>query len=90
LQNGDVGVRSVQTLTLSTTWTGANFNLVAFRFVYLANNSIYNNSTDEDAVNLGLPQLWNGTTLQQLGASFGIATGNSAVGGPWNVSFTQG
>lgn len=59
LQAGDVGVRSVQTLTLSATWTSGTMHLVAYRILAkldlptdLAGNSL-------DAVTAGLPRVFN-------------------------------
>jgi hypothetical protein len=61
LQAGDVGVQSVQSITLSNaTWTGT-VNLVAYRVIA----SVEIHRTDRplvfDAVDLGFPQLFNGS-----------------------------
>ena len=60
LQAGDTGVRSVQSLTLSATWTSGTINLVAYRLLAtlelpgdLMPNAI-------DAITGGLPRLYNG------------------------------
>jgi hypothetical protein len=61
LQAGDTGVRSVQSLTLSATWTSGTINLVAFRplaALELPGNFIPNAI---DAVTGGMPRLYNGT-----------------------------
>ncbi|MGL5934784.1 MAG: hypothetical protein ACRCZI_04080 [Cetobacterium sp.] len=61
LQAGDTGVRSVQSLTLSATWTSGTMNLVAYRplaALELAGTFIPNAL---DAVTSGLPRLYDGT-----------------------------
>ncbi len=60
LQAGDTGVRSVQSLTLSATWTSGTINLVAYRLLAsleLAGAFIPNAI---DAVTGGMPRLYNG------------------------------
>jgi hypothetical protein len=61
LQAGDVGVRSVQSLTLSATWTSGTMNLVAYRPIaalelpgILIPNAI-------DAITSGFPRLYDGS-----------------------------
>jgi hypothetical protein len=61
LQAGDTGVRSVQSLTLSTSWLSGTMNLVAYRVLAslelpgaLIPNAI-------DAITGGMPRLFNGT-----------------------------
>ena len=59
LQTGDAGVRSVQTLTLSTTWGGGVMHLVAYRVLARLDlpNALAGNSLD--AVTGGLPKFHN-------------------------------
>ena len=60
LQAGDKGVRSVQSLTLSATWTSGTINLVAYRpIAMIAASQLV--STIEDAVTLGAPVLHDGS-----------------------------
>lgn len=61
LQAGDVGVRSVQSLTLSATWTSGTINLVAYRILAdleLAGAFVPNAL---DALTSGFPRIYNGT-----------------------------
>jgi hypothetical protein len=61
LQAGDQGVRSVQSLTLSATWTSGTINLVAYRLLArlpLAGAFIPNSL---DALTMPLVRLYNGT-----------------------------
>lgn len=60
LQAGDTGVRSVQSLTLSATWTSGTMNLVAYRVIAAmeCNNSMGNAL---DILEGGFPQMFNGT-----------------------------
>lgn len=60
LQAGDAGVRSVQSLTLSATWTSGTMNLVAYRILAdleLAGAFVPNAL---DALTSGFPRLYNG------------------------------
>lgn len=61
LQAGDTGVRSVQSLTLSATWTSGTINLVAFRELAALElpGAFIPNAID--AITGGLPRLYNGT-----------------------------
>lgn len=61
LQAGDTGVRSLQSVTLSATWTSGTMNMVAYRLLAaleLAGAFIPNAI---DAITAGLPRLYNGT-----------------------------
>lgn len=61
LAAGDVGVRSVQSLTLSATWTSGTIHLVAYRIlsvIPLGSGAI---STAVDVVTGGMPQMFNNT-----------------------------
>jgi hypothetical protein len=61
LQAGDIGVRSVQNLTLSVSWVSGTINLVAYRV--LAALELLNNATPNaiDAVTSGFPRMFNGS-----------------------------
>lgn len=59
LQAGDTGVRSVQSFTLSATWTSGTIHLVAFRIlamVPMAGHTAGLNSM-ENAISLGMPRM---------------------------------
>src|SRR5437879_4184984 len=60
LQAGDVGVKSVQSLTLSATWTSGTINLVAYRVLAALEMSASNAGYALDAITSGFPQLYNG------------------------------
>ena len=60
LQAGDTGVRSVQSLTLSATWTSGTINLVAYRVLAALPAPISNVSTAIDALTGGFPRVHNG------------------------------
>lgn len=64
LQSGDNGVRSVQSLTLSATWTSGTINLVAYRVIAALElpGAFIPNAID--ALTGGMPQLHNGSVLQ--------------------------
>lgn len=61
LQAGDTGVRSVQSLTLSATWTSGTINLVAYRFLAMLEIPAVGVSNAIDALTSGMPRLYNGT-----------------------------
>lgn len=79
LQAGDVGVRSVQSITLSNSWTSGTINLVAFRHIgILASHG--NDDAAVDAITFGMPKLFNGTSL----GIFNIANGSTGINGVGN------
>lgn len=59
-QSGDTGVRSVQSLTLSATWTSGTINLVAYRVLAELPLTQANVANELDALTGGRPQLFNG------------------------------
>ena len=61
LQAGDTGVRSVQTLTLSATWTSGTISLVAYRPIVSLELPIGNTSNAVDAITSGFPELAEGS-----------------------------
>ena len=61
LQAGDIGVRSVQSLTLSATWTSGTINLVAYRPLALLTFSGQGRNASIDALTGGFPKLYNGS-----------------------------
>jgi len=60
LQAGDTGVRSVQSLTLSATWTSGTINLVAYRVLSMLEVFGGNAGYALDALTGGFPRLYNG------------------------------
>jgi len=63
LQGADAGVRSVQSLTLSATWTSGTINLVAYRPIACIVSQIAAGSVSMDAVLLGLPRIYDNSVL---------------------------
>lgn len=61
LQAGDVGVRSVQSITLSATWTSGTINLVAYRLISSVVIGAANVDGEADILTGGRPILYNGT-----------------------------
>lgn len=61
LQAGDLGVRSVQSLTLNATWTSGTMNLVAYRVLASLGISAANVPSALDALTSGFPVLYNST-----------------------------
>ena len=60
LQAGDTGVRSVQSLTLSATWTSGTLNLVAYRLLAALELPGAYVPNAIDALTSGFPRLFNG------------------------------
>jgi hypothetical protein len=61
VQGNDQGVQSVQSLTLSATWTSGTINLVAYRVMAILDMATSQGSWSIDAVTSGFPQIFNGT-----------------------------
>lgn len=60
LQAGDTGVRSVQSLQLSATWTSGTMNLVAFRHIAALELTAAFVPNAIDALTSGMPRLYDG------------------------------
>jgi hypothetical protein len=87
LDAGDVGVRSIQDITLSTT-SLAIFRLVAYRPVAIVNPfGGQNNSSIDDALTLAMPRLHDNTVLQSVSIS---VDSSSSDGGSYIIQYTQG
>lgn len=86
LQAGDVGVRSVQSITLSSTWTSGSIALVAFRPIAFIpvqvslNNAPGRQVTVNDVLSLAAPRVWAGSVLQTVHAVNGM-TGSPSLSG---------
>jgi hypothetical protein len=61
LQAGDLGVRSVQSLTLSATWTSGTMNLVAYRVLAALEIPFANVPNAIDALTAGFPRMYDGS-----------------------------
>ena len=61
LQAGDVGVRSVQSLTLSATWTSGTINLVAYRYLTEVTVPAAYVAGEVDVLTGGRPRIYDGT-----------------------------
>lgn len=59
LQAGDKGVRSVQSLTLSATWTSGTMNLVAYRLLAAMEIPVANAANAIDMLTGGFPRIYN-------------------------------
>lgn len=87
LNNGDVGVRSVQNLQLSTSWLSGTMSLVAYRPIAQVELLNAGRANACDAVHMGLPRLYdnsvpmllfnplNTTSTTQVAASFTYTQG---------------
>lgn len=60
LQAGDIGVQSVQSITLSATWTSGTINIVAFRLL-AALPVLGQTPFSLDSLTSGFPRIYNGT-----------------------------
>jgi hypothetical protein len=86
VQAGDTGVQSVQSVTLSATWTSGTMNLVAYRVFAQLECPVSSMSASMDAFTGGMPQIFNGSVPFLIF----IATGNSQTGLFGQYGETQG
>lgn len=86
LQSGDVGVRSIQTFTLSATWTSGTINLVAYRILCVLDVSRTAVSFSTDAANNGFSKIIDGSVPFLIYNTASAITGS--ISG--NVSWAQG
>jgi len=87
LQAGDVGVRSVQSITLGTSYVSGQVNLMAFRVVCdTPPNPAAGVSNLLSMTQLGLPRVWDASVLQLVYFPTGTAVG--AASG--SLTFAQG
>ena len=86
LRAGDTGVRSVQSLTLSATWTSGTINLVAYRVLAALELTSANTPNAIDVLTSGFPQLYNDSVPFLL--FIPSTTTTSYITG--SVVFTQG
>lgn len=61
LQSGDKGVQSVQSITLSATWTSGTIHLVAYRQLVIVNSTAAGVAGVVDALTSGLPRMYDNT-----------------------------
>lgn len=86
LQAGDVGVRSVQSITLGTSYVSGQVHLVAFRWIAELPTPLVATPSPLSFTQLGLPRVWDATVLQPVYMPTGTAVG--AVYG--SLSYAQG
>jgi hypothetical protein len=86
LAAGDVGVRSVQTLTLSATWTSGTMHLVAYRELARIAMGSSGYPAAIDAITGGLPRMYD-NSVPFVFFIPGTSTTSNITGG---VSYTQG
>ena len=85
LQAGDLGVRSVQSLTLSATWTSGTINLVAYRpiFPFTLNagaNAPSGQTVMEDALTSGFPRVFDSSVLYYMNVEHSSFVGMAPIG----------
>lgn len=86
LQAGDVGVRSVQSITLGTSYVSGAVHLVAFRLIASLGTPSANVTADASFTRLNMPVVWDNSVLQVVYKVAGTALG------AWDSSilFVQG
>lgn len=86
LQAGDVGVKSVETVTQSATMTSGAYSLVAYRSIAMIPAPAPNLHMDRDGISLGLPRLYNSSV------PFFVFQMTSSIGGIFDggVTWAQG
>jgi hypothetical protein len=86
LQAGDIGVRSVQSVTLSTSYVSGAVHLIAWRWVADLAVPNANIAASANFTGLGLPAIWDNSVLQLVYWPTGTAVG--AVAG--SLTYAQG
>lgn len=86
LQAGDVGVRSVQTLTLSATWTSGTIHLVAYRPISVLSLSAAGIPASINAVTGNMPRLYDNSVPMLIYTPQTTTTTQISAA----VKFTQG
>jgi hypothetical protein len=86
LAAGDVGVRSVQTVTLGTSYVSGQVHLVAYRLVAEIPVPNANVATLLNYTQLGLPSVWDNAVLQLVYWPTGTAVGSVAG----SLTYAQG
>lgn len=86
LQAGDVGVRSVQSITLGTSYVSGAIHLIAFRFLADLPVPLANTASLLSFTQLGRPTVWDATVIQMVYLPTGTACG--ATYG--SISYCQG
>jgi len=86
LQAGDVGVQSIQSITLGTSYVSGAIHLVAYRHIAVTQSSSANTAAVRDALQLGLPLLWDNSVPWAVYLASGTALGQ-CIG---SLTFAQG
>lgn len=86
LQAGDVGVRSIQGITLGTSYVSGTIHVIAYRMLARIPIATANVCSDRDAIALGLPKVWDSSVLTMRYMPTGTAVG--AVSG--SLTYAQG
>jgi hypothetical protein len=86
LQAGDQGIRSIQSLTLGTSLVSGTVSLVVYRQIAAIGTPLANTSYTKDAIALGMPRMYDGSTpficAMPTGTALGIVDGT--------ITYTQG
>lgn len=86
LAAGDVGIRSIQSVTLGTSYVSGSMSLVAYRVLAVVPTPTANVAAGMDFLQLGLPKVWDSSALQLLYLS--TSTPGGIVQG--TLAYTQG
>lgn len=86
LQAGDLGVRSVQSVTLGTAYTGSAIHLVLYREIASLGSVMPNITTSAGPIELALPRVYDNSVLQFLYLLSGTSAGFTNA----QLTFAQG
>lgn len=78
LQAGDIGVKSVQSITLGTSYVSGAIHLVAWRLVAELPIPSANVATPLNFMDLGLPAIWDSSVLQMVYHPTATAVGSTS------------
>lgn len=87
LQAGDVGVRSIQSVQMSATWTSGTVHLVAYRTLLTISTISGGGTAYADALTGGMPRLFNNSVPSFLLFPSGSASGTGFFG---SLTYAQG
>lgn len=87
LQAGDVGVRSVQSITLGTSYVSGQVHLVAFRYLATIATPLANQPYSLNWTDLNMPEVWDNSVLQMIYTGVAGTALGSLFG---SISYAQG
>lgn len=86
LAAGDIGVQSIQTLTLGTSYVSGTVHLVAYRIIAIIPTPLVNVTSSQDVAQLGMPRMYDNSVPWLLYVLSGTAGGQVVA----SMNYAQG